>query len=566
MDEHSASANSPSETAQLAAAPAPASKLKFNVNAPAFKPSFNVNAPVFKPKAAAPATAAPEEPKATEEEAAPVSSSTTTTTATPEPAAAATVTTPVAAEPEEPAHGEEEGEEASAVPETTSDAPRKVIDPRDHLSIVLIGHVDAGKSTTAGNLLFLTGQVDQRTIEKYEKEAKEKAGGSWYLAFIMDTNEDERAKGKTVEVGRAHFTTETRRFTILDAPGHKNYVPNMIGGAACADVGILVISARINEFEAGFDKGGQTREHTMLAKTLGVSRLVVVINKMDDKSVMWSKERYDSILQKLQPFLKQVGFGPKDVSMLPISGITGANLLQPLDASVCDWYQGPSLVQVLDGLRPPKRDPAAALRIPILDRIKDAGKVFIEGKVESGTVRVGQKVVVMPTKQAGVVLSVASDFAPDLDGAAAGEYVRIVVSGVSDDQIRAGFVVCDAEHPIVAVPQFEAQLAVIDLLEHKPIISPGYTAVFHAHTAVEECTIKLILGTIDKKTGEVSKQKPKFVKKGAFVSARIQLTQPVCLDTYKDFPQLGRFTLRDEGKTIAIGKVTRLPGARPGAK
>jgi peptide chain release factor subunit 3 len=254
------------------------------------------------------------------------------------------------------------------------------------------------------------------------------------------------------------------------------------------------------------------------------------------------------------------------VSFLPISGITGANLMYPLEAGVCDWYQGPSLVQVLDGLRPPKRDAAAPLRIPVLDRIKDAGKVFIEGKIESGTVRLGQRVLVMPNKQAGVVQSIASDFAPELDAAAAGENVRIVVSGVSDDQIRAGFVVCDADHPILPIPQFEAQLAVIDLLDHKPIISPGYTAVFHAHTAVEECTIKLLLGAIDRKTGEVSKQKPKFIKKGAFVSARIQLSQPVCLDTYKEFPQLGRFTLRDEGKTIAIGKVIRLPAARPGAK
>lgn len=241
-------------------------------------------------------------------------------------------------------------------------------------------------------------------------------------------------------------------------------------------------------------------------------------------------------------------------------------MLNPLEAGVCDWYQGPSLIQVLGGLRPPKRDPAAALRIPVLDRIKDAGKLFIEGKVESGTVRMGQKVIIMPSKHVGVIQSIASDFDPELDAAAAGENVRVVVSGLSEDHVRAGYVLCDAEHPILPVPQFEAQLAIIDLLDHKPIISPGYTAVFHAHTAVEECTIKLLLGTIDKKTGEVSKQKPKFVKRGAFVAARIQLAQPVCLDTYQEFPQLGRFTLRDEGKTIAIGKVSRLPAARPGGK
>lgn len=239
-------------------------------------------------------------------------------------------------------------------------------------------------------------------------------------------------------------------------------------------------------------------------------------------------------------------------------------MLQPLEPGVCNWYQGPSLIQTLDGLRPPKRDAAAALRIPVLDRIKDAGKLFIEGKIESGTARVGQRVIVMPSKHTGTIQSIASDFDSELDAAPAGENIRVVISGLSEDHVRSGYVICDAEHLILPVPQFEAQLAVIDVLEHKPIISPGYTAVFHAHTAVEECTIKLILGTIDKKTNEVSKQKPKFVKKGAFVAVRIQLAQPVCLDTYKDFPQLGRFTLRDEGKTIAIGKVIRLPASRPG--
>jgi len=250
-----------------------------------------------------------------------------------------------------------------------------------------------------------------------------------------------------------------------------------------------------------------------------------------------------------------------DVTFLPMSGVLGANLLLPLDSSICSWYGGPSLVQVLDGLRPPKRDPAAALRIPILDRIKESGKMFIVGKVESGTVRVGQKVVVMPNRHSGIVHSITSDFVPELSSAATGENVRVVISGLVEDQVRAGFVICDPDHCILPVPQFEAQLAVIDLLEHKPIISPGYAAVLHAHTAVEECTIKTLVGLVDK-TGQVVQQKPRFVKRGASISVRIQLAQPVCLDTYKDFPQLGRFTLRDEGKTIAIGKVTRLPTQR----
>lgn len=183
-------------------------------------------------------------------------------------------------------------------------------DKREHVNIVFIGHVDAGKSTLAGQLLYMTGMVDQRTIEKYEREAKEKGRDSWFLAFILDCSEDEREKGKTVEVGRAHFETDNKRYTILDAPGHRAYVPNMIGGAAQADIGVLVISAKKGEFESGFEKNGQTREHATLAKTLGIEQLVVVINKMDEPTVEWSKDRYDEIVEKLTPFLKGVGYAP----------------------------------------------------------------------------------------------------------------------------------------------------------------------------------------------------------------------------------------------------------------
>merc|ERR1740138_817428 len=203
----------------------------------------------------------------------------------------------------------------------------KKADLREHLNIVFIGHVDAGKSTIGGQILYLTGNVDERTIAKYEKEAKDKNRESWYMAYIMDTNDEERAKGKTVEVGRANFDTEKKRYTILDAPGHKNYVPNMIGGTAQADVGVLVVAARKGEFETGFDRGGQTREHAMLAKTLGVSFLVVVVNKMDDPTVNWSKERYDECVTKLRPFLKGCGYVIKrEVKFIPLSGLSGANV------------------------------------------------------------------------------------------------------------------------------------------------------------------------------------------------------------------------------------------------
>eukprot|EP00968_Pinguiococcus_pyrenoidosus_P013096 scaffold1175_cov248-Pinguiococcus_pyrenoidosus.AAC.15 len=259
-----------------------------------------------------------------------------------------------------------------------------------HLNIVFIGHVDAGKSTLSGNILYLTGHVDKRTVEKYEQEAKDKNRESWFLAFIMDTNDEERAKGKTVEVGRAHFATEHKRFTILDAPGHKSYVPNMIQGASQADVGILVISARKGEFETGFERGGQTREHALLAKTLGVQHLVVVINKMDDHTVQWDQGRYDECCSKLKPFLKQCGFRPKfDVRFIPISGLTGGNVLEEVSADECPWWHGyhtatppqnftsqGTLLALLNALEV-DRDPDGPLRIPVLDRYTERGTMIM---------------------------------------------------------------------------------------------------------------------------------------------------------------------------------------------
>lgn len=211
---------------------------------------------------------------------------------------------------------------------------------KEHLNIVFIGHVDAGKSTMGGNLLFITGMVDKRTMEKYERDAKEAGRESWYLSWALDSTPQERNKGKTVEVGRAYFETDLRRYTILDAPGHKTFVPSMISGAAQADVAVLVISARKGEFETGFEKGGQTREHIMLVKTAGVSKVIIVVNKMDDPTVIWDKGRYDEIKDKLTPFVKAAGFNPKtDVTFIPVSAYTGVNLKERPSKAICPWYE-----------------------------------------------------------------------------------------------------------------------------------------------------------------------------------------------------------------------------------
>eukprot|EP00937_MAST-01D_sp_MAST-1D-sp2_P002449 g2449.t1 len=435
-------------------------------------------------------------------------------------------------------------------------------DPRQHLNLVFIGHVDAGKSTLCGSILYRTGHVDKRTIERFEKEAKDRNRESWFLAFIMDTNEEERAKGKTVEVGRAHFETDDRRFTILDAPGHKNYVPQMINGASQADVGVLVISARKGEFETGFERGGQTREHATLARTLGVNKLVVVINKMDDPTVEWSKDRFDEIQGKLRPFLKETGYKvKKEVLWVPISALTGANVLDPVSDEACPWAGELAcktpLLETLNTVGITGRDADASVVIPVLDRYSERGTVVM-GKVERGTVRIGQKLIVCPTNKATKCgqIEIKEDA---VASAKCGENILIKLDKVDVTDIQKGFVICDATAPLRAALIVNVQMVLIDLLEHRPIFSAGYDCVFHSHTASDECVVeKLTKQMVRAKGGMKEEKNPTFCKKGSVVECKIKLAQSIVVTPFDDMEQLGRFTLRDEGKTIAIGKIVSI--------
>ena len=238
---------------------------------------------------------------------------------------------------------------------------------REPASIVFIGHVDHGKSTISGNLMYLMGVIDQRTIDKYKQEAKDKGRDSWWLAYVMDVSDEEKAKGKTIEVGRAQFDTKTKKYTIFDAPGHKNYVPNMIMGAALADFGGLVVSARKGEFEAGFENEGQTREHAQLAKSLGVQKLIIIVNKMDE--CKWAEARYNEIQKNLGPYLNKVGYKDSDLIWVPIAGLHGDNLKDKTEKA--PWYNGPPLLDILDNMELEKRHPEGALRIPIIDKMKE---------------------------------------------------------------------------------------------------------------------------------------------------------------------------------------------------
>ncbi|XP_058452419.1 eukaryotic peptide chain release factor GTP-binding subunit ERF3A [Malaya genurostris] len=425
---------------------------------------------------------------------------------------------------------------------------------KEHVNVVFIGHVDAGKSTIGGQIMSLTGMVDKRTLEKYEREAREKSRESWYLSWALDTNQEERDKGKTVEVGRAYFETEKKHFTILDAPGHKSFVPNMIGGAAQADLAVLVISARKGEFETGFDRGGQTREHAMLAKTAGVKHLVVLVNKMDDPTVNWDVERYNECKDKILPYLKKLGFNPaKDLTFMPVSGFTGQGLREQIDEAICPWYRGPAFIPFIDELPSLNRKTDGPFIMPIVDKYKDMGTVLM-GKVESGVAKKGTNLLVMPNRTQVSVDQLWSDD-EEVTAVGPGENVKIKVKGIEEEDVSPGFVLCDASNPIKTGKVFDAQVVI---LEHKSIICAGYSAVMHIHCAAEEITVKALICLVDKKTGEKSKTRPRFVKQDQVAIMRIECSGLICLEQFKLFPQMGRFTLRDENKTIAIGKVLKV--------
>ncbi|KAG7302658.1 Eukaryotic peptide chain release factor GTP-binding subunit ERF3A [Plutella xylostella] len=465
--------------------------------------------------------------------------------------------------PEDNNDGDEEEVDAQEDGETIKKIPKKkpvrtmeelTRSKKEHVNVVFIGHVDAGKSTIGGQIMSLTGMVDKRTLDKYEREAREKSRESWYLSWALDTNQEERDKGKTVEVGRAYFETDKKHFTILDAPGHKSFVPNMIGGAAQADLAVLVISARKGEFETGFDRGGQTREHAMLAKTAGVKHLVVLVNKMDDSTVAWDEKRYNECKDKILPYLKKLGFNPaKDLSFLPVSGQTGQGLLEQVSEDICNWYRGPSFIQFIDDLPSLNRKMDGPFIMPVVDKYKDMGTVLM-GKVEAGTTRKSQTLFLMPNRVQVTVDQLWSDDI-EVTSIGPGENVKVKLKGIEEEDVSPGFVLCDAAEPITTGRVFDAQVVI---LEHKSIICAGYSAVMHIHCAAEEVTVKALICLVDKKTGDKSKTRPRFVKQDQVAIMRIECAGVICLEPFKKFAQMGRFTLRDENKTIAIGKVLKV--------
>ncbi|KAJ5717700.1 hypothetical protein N7488_003346 [Penicillium malachiteum] len=436
---------------------------------------------------------------------------------------------------------------------------------REHVNVVFIGHVDAGKSTLGGSLLYCTGMVDDRTMDKYKREAKEAGRETWYLSWALDLTNEERAKGKTVEVGRAFFTVQVpspdgpieRQFSILDAPGHKSYVPHMIGGASQADLGVLVISARKGEYETGFEKGGQTREHALLARNTGVQKLCLVVNKMDDPTVEWSKERFDECTVKVTKFLEALGYKKSDIFCMPISAQRTIGIKDRVSKEICPWYDGPSLLEYLTDFKLPERKVNAPFMMPVTAKYRDMG-TMAEGRIESGIIKKNGTYLMMPNRTEVSIAALYGETEDELQTAKVGDQVRLRLRGVEEDDFFPGFVLCSPKRPVHCVSAFEAKIRILDL---KSILTAGFNCVLHVHSAVEEVTFAALLHKLEPGTGRKSKRPPPFVSRGQTVIARLEVTSTagaVCVEEFAEYQQLGRFTLRDQGQTIAIGMVTKL--------
>ncbi|XP_037750752.2 HBS1-like protein isoform X3 [Chelonia mydas] len=422
------------------------------------------------------------------------------------------------------------------------------------LNLVVIGHVDAGKSTLMGHLLYLLGNVNKRTMHKYEQESKKAGKASFAYAWVLDETGEERERGVTMDVGMTKFETKTKVITLMDAPGHKDFIPNMITGAAQADVAILVVDASRGEFEAGFETGGQTREHGLLVRSLGVTQLAVAVNKMDQ--VSWQQERFQEITSKLGQFLKQAGFKESDVAYIPTSGLGGENLVTSCQSSeLTEWYKGKCLLEQIDSFKPPQRSVDKPFRLCVSDVFKDQGSGFcVTGKIEAGYIQTGDRLLAMPPNETCTAKGITLHDEP-VDWAAAGDHVSLTLTGMDIIKINVGCIFCGLKEPIKACTRFRARVLIFNI---EVPITKGFPVLLHYQTVSEPATIRRLLSILHKSTGEVTKKKPKVLTKGQNALIELQTQRPVALELYKDFKEFGRFMLRYSGSTIAAGVVTEI--------
>jgi elongation factor 1-alpha len=427
--------------------------------------------------------------------------------------------------------------------------------PKDkvHVNLVVIGHVDSGKSTTTGHLIFKCGGIDKRAIEKFEKEATEMGKGSFKYAWVLDKLKAERERGITIDIALWKFETKKYYFTIIDAPGHRDFIKNMITGTSQADVAILMIASGVGEFEAGYAKNGQTREHALLAFTLGVKQMICCINKMDDKGVNYGEARYKEIKEEVTKFLTKCGYNTKNeaIPFVPISGWVGDNMVTRSDNM--KWYKGPFLLEALDAIVPPKRPSELPLRLPLQDVYKIGGIGTVPvGRVETGVLKPGMTVMFSPAQVSTEVKSVEMHH-EQLESAEPGDNVGFNVKNVSIKDIRRGMVAGDIKNdPPLPAGNFAAQVIV---LEHPNRIMAGYTPVLDCHTAHIACRFDKLLSLVNKRNGEVEEENPKFIKSGQAAIVEMVPSKPMCVEAFSKYAPLGCFAVRDMRKTVAVGVI-----------
>mmetsp|Transcript_4114 Transcript_4114/g.8888 ORF Transcript_4114/g.8888 Transcript_4114/m.8888 type:complete len:435 (-) Transcript_4114:81-1385(-) len=422
---------------------------------------------------------------------------------------------------------------------------------KEHVNLVVIGHVDAGKSTTTGHLIYKCGGIDKRTIEKFEKEAAELGKGSFKYAWVLDKLKAERERGITIDIALWKFESPKFDFTVIDAPGHRDFIKNMITGTSQADVAVLVIDSSQGGFEAGIAKDGQTREHALLAFTLGIQQIIVAVNKMDDKTTMYSEARFNEIVNEVSAYLAKVGFKPKKIKFVPISGWAGDNMIEK--SSNMPWYKGPYLLEALDNIKPPKRPIDKPLRLPLQDVYKIGGIGTVPvGRVETGVIKPGMTAYFAPTGVQTEVKSVEMHH-ESIPEATPGDNVGFNVKNVSVKDIKRGNVCGDAKNdPPRGANSFLAQVIVMG---HPGEIRAGYAPVLDCHTAHIACKFAEIQNKMDRRSGKILEDAPKFIKSGDSAMVKMIPSKKMCVESFTEYPPLGRFAVRDMRVTVAVGVI-----------
>jgi elongation factor 1 alpha-like protein len=425
------------------------------------------------------------------------------------------------------------------------------------LHLAIVGHVDAGKSTMMGRLLHLMGRVSEKEMRKYEREAKQKGKGSFAYAWVLDESVEERERGLTMTVAVAHFELPNLKVVLLDSPGHKDFVPNMISGASQADAAVLVIDASIGAFEAGmYGQGeGQTKEHAQLIRSFGVEQLIIAVNKMD--TVDNSKGRFSFIKSQLGPFLRRCGFKESSMIWIPLSALENQNLTSATsDARLNSWYSGPYLLEAMDHLQPPKRDISRPLRLPISEvtKSRSLGQVAISGKLEGGAVKIGTKVLVMPAGVVATVKAIEQD-AQVCAVARAGDNVDIALQGIDISFLMIGGVLCHPDYPVPIATHIELKVVILDIT--MPILV-GSQVELHIHHVREAAKVVQLLSILDPKTGLVRKKTPRCLTANQNALMEVVPDRGACIEEYTNYRALGRVTLRAAGRTIAVGIVNRI--------